>query len=542
MKKIATRMNFIILLLLLQFAAIIFFAGLIVQASAIIYYLGIFFSVLVFSFVLKKDEASVYKLTWIIVILLLPPIGGVLYLIFGNKRPVKRIAAHVKEHALIAKLLDADGNLPFVNQVQCGRMYSLMQYIRRASSYHAYKNTSAKYYPAGELMFNDMLDEISKAEKFIFLEFFIIKSGAMWDALFDAISKKAAEGVEVRLIIDHLGSHKLFTKAYMRQIRAKNIRVMRFNPMVPFLLLFMNNRDHRKILVVDGKTAFTGGINIADEYINLKKPFGVWKDTGVRLRGDAVWSFSLMFIEMWDTFCSHDERINDFEAYRVDIAKSMRNRPDRAAPKNAELAFSGDFAATGGTDFELFRCTNEDGDGFIVPYGDTPLDHESLGENVYVDILTQAENYVYIFTPYLIISEKLICALQLAAKRGVDVRIITPGIADKKLVFRLTRSYYRYLLDAGVKIYEYTPGFLHAKSMVCDDKIAVVGTINMDYRSLYLHFECAVLMYKSSIIKDIRDDALLAAGQGCEIDPAPKKWRLWSDLLDAVLHLFAPLM
>ncbi|MCL2198041.1 MAG: cardiolipin synthase [Defluviitaleaceae bacterium] len=506
LRKIFTRMNATLLLLFLQLLAFAVFSLWLVHTFVELYYIGVFFSVLVFSFVLKKDEASVYKITWIIVILVFLPVGGVFYMFFGNKRPIKRIAAHVREHALIAKLLDEDGNLPFINQVQCGRMYSLMQYIRKSSSYHAYINTETKYYPMGELMFADILAEINKAEKFIFIEFFIIKSGKMWDTLLGALEKKADDGVEVRLIVDHLGSHKLFTRRYIKTLRAKKIRVLRFNPMVPVLLLFMNNRDHRKVIVIDGKAAFTGGINIGDEYINEEKRFGVWKDTGVRLRGDAVWSFSLMFIEMWDTFCKKDERINDYESYKSDMVE----KPGA--------------------------------DGFIIPYGDTPLDNEQLGENIYVDILTQAKEYAYIFTPYLIISEKLISALQLAAKRGVDVRIITPGIPDKKPVYRLTRSYYRYMLEAGVKVYEYAPGFLHAKGIVSDDETAVVGTINFDYRSLYLHFECAVLMYKASIIKDIRDDALLAVEQGREVKLGDTKWRLGTDLLDAVLHLFAPLM
>jgi cardiolipin synthase len=500
-------MNLTLLLLFLQMVAIGVSAGWIVTTSRVAYWIGISISVLVFSYVLKKDEASVYKITWLILILVYPAVGGVIYMFFGNKRGVVKIAAHMREHAIIAKLLDADGNLPFVNQVQCGRMYSLMQYIRNASSYHAYQNTESKYYPVGEEMFADMLGAINQAKKFIFLEFFIIKEGKMWDELLAAMERKVAEGVEVRLIVDHLGSNKLFIRSYVKKMRKKGIKVLRFNPLLPILLLFMNNRDHRKILVVDGEVAFTGGINISDEYINAKKRFGHWKDSGIRLKGEAVWSFTLMFIEMWDTFCRKDEHIRDYESYRSPVIE---------------------------------RTTATD--GFVVPYGDTPLDNEQLGENIYVDILTQAEQYVYIFTPYLIISEKLISALQLAAKRGIDVRIITPGIPDKKLVFRLTRSYYRYMHEAGVKIIEYTPGFLHSKGMVCDDKIAVVGTINLDYRSLYLHFECAVLLYKSSIIADIRDDALLAIEQGREVDPTPPKWRLGSDLLDAILHLFAPLM
>ncbi|MCL1844619.1 MAG: cardiolipin synthase [Defluviitaleaceae bacterium] len=506
--RIFTRMNFTILLLILQIILLAIFAAWIVQTHEIVRWIGIFFSVLVFSFVLKKDEASVYKITWIILILAFPSVGGVFYLFFGNKRPVRRIAAHMQEHALIAKLLDADGNLPFVNRVECGRMFSLMNYIRNSSSYHAYAETDTKYYPMGEDMFDDMLKEIAQAERFVFLEFFIVKEGKMWDRLFATLEDCVARGVEVRLIVDHLGSHKLFTRRYLKKLRARGIRVLRFNPLVPFLLLFMNNRDHRKILVVDGLSAFTGGINIADEYINEVQRFGIWKDSGVRLRGDAVWSFSLMFIEMWDTFCRKNERIEDCEKYR------------------ARLTFP--------------RCPSRS--GFVVPYGDSPLDREQLSENILMGILGQAERYVYFFTPYFIISERLISAIQLAAKRGVDVRIVTPGIPDKRLVYRLTRSYYRYMHDAGVKIFEYTPGFLHSKSVVCDDKIAVVGTVNLDYRSLYLHFECAVLLYNSSAVADVKADALQTMQISRQVPPDPPKWRIWTDLLEAVLHLFAPLM
>jgi len=507
MPKKINWFNVTIILILAQLVTIGAVSGWLVIRFPVFSFFGVPISILVLLFLVKKDEASVYKITWIIIILAVPPLGGIIYLMIGNKRAIRRISAHVREHALIAKLLDSDGNLPFVNQVQCGRMFSLLRYIRQASSYHAYKNTGAKYYTFGELMFADMVDELSKAEKFIFMEFFIIKSGKMWDKLLEVLEKKASEGVEVRLIVDGMGSSQLFSKAYIKELRARNIKVLRFNPMVPFLLFFMNNRDHRKILVIDGKTAFTGGMNISDEYINIKKRFGVWKDTGVMLKGDAVWSFTLMFIEMWDTFCRSEERITDHLAYRDEE-----------------------------TDAAI-------GDGFIVPYGDTPLDNEQLGENIYVDILDQAQRYVYISTPYLIISEKMIHALKMAAKRGVDVCITTPGIPDKKVIFRLTRSYYRYLLEAGVKIFEYTPGFLHAKTMVSDDEVAVVGTINLDYRSLYLHFECATLLYNSSTVAEVRDDALDVISQSRQFLPAEdKKRRIWGEIIDSILHLFAPLM
>jgi len=469
-------------------------------------YIAMGISAVVFLFIIKGDKASSYKIIWIIIVLLFPVEGGALYLIAGNKRPTKKIAAQMHEHALIAKLLDESGNIPIANEVQCDRMFSLMQYIRNTSSYHAYKNTQVKYYPLGELMFADMLTELEKAEKFIFLEYFIIKDSSMWDNILEVLIRKAENGVDVRLIVDHMGSVKLFSRSYVTKLRAKGIKVLRFNPLVPYLQLFMNHRDHRKIIVIDGHTAFNGGINISDEYINKSSPLGVWKDTGLRLYGDAVWSFTLMFIEMWDTFCKADERIDDHLSY---------------------------------------KCQNDynaETDGLILPYGDTPLDSEELGENIYVDMLNQATKYVYIFSPYLIISEKMAKALQLAAKRGVDVRLITPGIADKTLVHRLARSYYRRLLQSGVKIYEYTPGFLHAKSFISDDNVAIVGTINLDYRSLYLHFECATLLFRSNVIQDIKNDFVQTLSESKEVEPNNKMGWIWDELFDAILHLFAPLL
>jgi len=360
----------------------------------------------------------------------------------------------------------------------------------------------------GEKMFDDMLIELEKAEKFILFEFFIVKKGEMWDKVLDVLTRKAAQGVEVRLIIDDLGSQKLFSHIYTTYIRSLGIKVLRFNKMLPFLLLFMNNRDHRKILVVDGNVAFTGGINIADEYINKIQRFGIWKDTGLKIKGEAVWSFTLMFIEMWDTFCHADERINNHEEYR----------PSEQNAQSTPVS-----------------------DGLVIPYGDSPLDRNQLGENIYIDILNQAEKYVYIFTPYLIITEKMTHALQMAAWRGVDVRIVTPGTPDKKFISRLTKSYYRYLLTAGVKIYEYTPGFMHAKSFVCDDKIAVVGTINLDFRSLYLHFECAVLFFQSGLVMDVKNDALDVLSKSREVLTDDRPQSYLSGLYDSLLHLFAPL-
>ena len=507
MKKLSLRLGVSLILILLQGAAIIALVSFVLLRFPIISYVGIAISFLTFFYILKNDEAPAYKLTWIIIVLIIPIAGGIIYFMFSKEHYVRRrIVAHAKEHAIIAKLLDSDDELEFMSDVKCAGKQSLMKYIRDSSSYHAYNNTESKYYPLGELMFDDMLSEISKAEKFILLEYFIIYKSTMWDKLLEVLERKASEGVEVRLIIDDFGSQKLFTNAYIAKLREKKIVVLRFNPIVPVLLVFMNTRDHRKILIVDGHTAFVGGINISDEYINLTSRLGVWKDTGLMLKGDAVWSCTLMFIEMWDTFSSVENRIDEHELYRGATNETAKS------------------------------------DELVLPYGDTPLNGDRLGENIYIEMLNQARRYIYIFTPYLIISEKLTHALQMASRRGVDVRIVTPGIPDKKLVFRLTRSYYASLLEAGIRIFEYTPGFLHAKSFVCDDEVAVVGTINLDYRSLYLHFENAVLLYNAETIKDIRNDAIEVINASREVSLSELNKHRWTGLLDAFLHLFSPLM
>jgi len=504
-KTLTTRLSVVIYLLILQFSLYLGIAIFIVFRYPFVSWIGTALSILVFLNLIKKDKSSNFKLTWIIIVLAFLPLGGFIYLLFGDKRPTRRIASYVKEHALISKYLPRNDKTVVTCQ-RDDRICSLINYIHNSSSYAPYTKTDVDYYSFGEDMFENLLQDLSEAKKFIFLEFFIIKDGYMWNKILDILLNKADNGIDVRLIIDDFGSMKLFTNRYIRFLRNKGIKIVRFNPLRPKFLMFMNNRDHRKIIVIDGCIAYNSGANIADEYINHEKRFGIWKDTGVRLRGDGVWSFTLMFIEMWDVFCQKDERINHYEDYYAE------------------------------------DCDEVKGDGFVMPYGDSPLDHEQLGENVYIDILHQAKNYVYIFTPYLIISENFIYALQMAAKRGVDVKIITPGIPDKKLVYRLTRSYYRFLLDAGVEIYEYTPGFLHGKSFVCDDVVGVVGTINLDYRSLYLHFECATLMYQSKVILDIKQDFLNTLSASKQVKTKITRNTLAGNLMDSILHLFAPLL
>ena len=510
-KLLASRVNvivFFLLLIIIQVAVFIVLTSLLAYHYpfvTVIFYVISFFAVLA---LIRKNDASAFKVKWIIIIMAFPVVGGVMYLILGNKRPTRKVAAIMQEHAKVATVLDCDSYHQNGQLVEDHRAAGLVHYIRQVSSYPAYENTQVKYYTMGEDVYEDMLAEMKAAQKFIFLEFFIIAKSQMWDSIVEVLIQKAAAGVDVRLIFDDLGSFKLFSKSYMTKLIAQGIKIVRFSPLVPFLMAFMNNRNHRKMVVIDGHTAFNGGINIADEYINIKKRLGVWKDTGVRLKGDGVWSFTLMFVETWDAFCKPAERIDDYLLYK------SAPPPPPHSPQASQ--------------------------GLVLPYGDSPLDGEQLGENVYIEILSQAVNYVYIFTPYLIISEKMIHALQMAAKRGVDVRIVTPGIPDKKIVFRLTRANYSNLHEAGIKIYEYTPGFLHAKSFVSDDKFAVVGTINLDYRSLYLHFECATLLLGVPVIQDIKADALTTMAQSQEV--FNKKRRFWGALLDAILHFFAPQM
>ncbi len=353
-------------------------------------------------------------------------------------------------------------------------------------------------------MFPAMLEALEASEHFIFMEYFILDKGTMFDTVIEVLERKVKEGVEVRLIYDDMGCITTMPAHFYRSLQAKGIKCAAFNPFRPMLSIIMNNRDHRKIFVVDGKVAFTGGINIADEYINKTERFGYWKDTGIRLEGEAVWSFTCMFLEMWNYIVRSSEDLRKFKPDTV---------PDQP--------------------FES--------DGFVQPYGDTPLDKENTGENVYMNIISKAKKYVYIFTPYLIIDNEIATALTLAAKRGVDVRIVTPHIPDKKTAFMLTQSYYEQLMGGGVKIYEFTPGFIHAKCFVCDDRVATVGTVNLDYRSLYLHFECGVFLYRTSSVMDVKQDALETIARSIPVTQDMLKPVLQKVLIQAILKLFAPL-
>ena len=457
-------------------------------------------------YVISRPFHPAAKLAWTVVLLTVPLLGILIYFVFGRPELTRhtsegmeavnlRIETHLKQDAQVLKHIK-ETSTDILRQ---------SEYILRQAKFPVYEHTETKYYPCGEEMFADMLSAIQKAERFIFLEYFIIHPGVMFNRLLEALEQKVRQGVDVRLIYDDVGCVATLPVDFVRYMERIGIRCAVFNRFMPVLSIVMNNRDHRKILVVDGICGFTGGINIADEYINEKVRFGYWKDTGIRIQGEAVWNFTAMFLEMWD-YIRHEE--DDCEKYR-------RSLPQFAAQEH----------------------------GFVQPYGDTPLDRENVGENVYLNMISRAKEYLYIYTPYLIIDQEMQTALCNAAKSGVDVRIVTPGIPDKKIIFLMTRSNYKVLLESGIKIYEYTPGFIHAKCFLCDDETAAVGSINLDYRSLYLHFECGVFMYRSEAVMQLKED--MEQTFACSHQILKEEWKepgffLW--VVQTVLKLFAPLL
>lgn len=455
--------------------------------------------------VVNKEVNPSYKLAWIIPIMMFPLFGGLFYLIFGNTHLSKSLSARMRrveerinlKEAQTAETQTLLKTLPQSLQNQSCYLLS--------AGYPAYCRTQTRYLTPGESKFEAMLHAIERAEHYIFLEYFIIDEGVMWNSILEVLERKAKAGVEVRVIYDSFGCLMTLPDHYFEVLRQKGIQCIEFNPLIPVVTLLMNNRDHRKILVIDGQVGFMGGVNIADEYINAVNRFGHWKDAAIELTGEAVWSLTAMFLSIWDAVTGEDTQI---ELYR-------------APPVVGALP-----------------------NGIVQPYSDSPLDGEQVGEMVYLNIINRAEEYVYICTPYLIVDNETVTALLLAAKNGVDVRIITPHRGDKWYVHMVTRAYYAQLVRGGVKIYEYTPGFIHAKTFVADDEVATVGTINLDYRSFYLHFECGVWMARTQAVCDIRADFLstLALCEPISADSRQMNAGWVLRLVSAVLRLFSPLM
>lgn len=448
----------------------------------------------------KLDPTA--KITWLILIMALPIFGSLLYF-FSQKELGHRLMRKYVGDKIgnTAQLLPSEKEtLSQLDYIRPGTA-SMASYVHKNGGYPVWSNTSVMYFPSGEAKLSRLLKELEQAKKFIFLEYFIIEEGQMWGQILDVLIRKAAQGVDVRVIYDGTCEFLLLPKGYPKKLAALGIQCKVFSPFIPFLSTHYNYRDHRKIVVIDGHTAFTGGINLADEYINVRQKCGHWKDTAVMLKGEAAQSFTLMFLQNWSVM-----------------------------DKNATL--------------EPFLMAQEKpADGFVMPYGDNPLDSEQVGKHVYMDMLSRAQKSVCIMTPYLILDTETENLLKYTAARGVSVKLILPGIPDRMIPYSLARTHYKSLMESGVEIYEYAPGFVHAKIFLCDDVEAVVGTINLDYRSLYHHFECATYLCGSSCISDISADfeKTLTVCRLVDQD-ALKKIPKWQIILGRICKPFAPLL
>ena len=504
LKKLFSRTAITALLILVQLVWIVALLLRLGDALPVLNYILRVLSLIAILHVIKSDMDPSYKVSWVLFIALLPLFGGLMYVLFGNKRPT-RFARERLNVQLESTRIYYTQRRSAADWIDDDGVRGLFRYLESYSGYKACRDTYTEYFPVGEAMYASLLTELEKAEKFIFLEYFIINQGEMWDSVLEILRSKVAQGVDVRIIYDDVGCAGYLPAKYYQTLRSYGIKAVAFNKFVPIVSIVMNNRDHRKITVIDGKVGYIGGINISDEYINKKERFGHWKDTGLMFKGPGVENLTLMFLEMWNAFNENEGSYSDYVPEEYTESGSAQ-------------------------------------DGCVLSFSDSPLDDENTSENVYTDILYSANDYVYITTPYLAIDSSLQNALCMAAKRGVDVRLITPGIPDKKMVYRLTRSYYASLIRAGVKIYEYTPGFVHAKSFVSDDKLGVVGTINMDYRSLYLHFECGTLMYDSPAVIDLRNDDLATIEKCRRIELADCHTSFLGELLDRILRVLAPLL
>lgn len=501
--NVITKKAFVATILLIVEIVLLIFMMVILGRLFIFFGIGLYIvSLITILFVVNDMGNPAYKISWITSIILIPFAGSVLYIIFGKKHTTKNmkkkfnyIDAHGRECMSNmennVKNLDVDFNCK-----------QIIDWMWNVSKQTAYTNTLTEFLSPGDVYFKRLIQDLKLAKKTIFMEFFIICPGKMWNEVVDILVAKVKEGVDVRLIYDDFGTIASLPVDYPEYMKKLGIRTKVFNIVKPRLDAFMNNRDHRKIVVIDGNISYTGGINLADEYINEIERFGYWQDCGIRLEGDATASFTILFLRMW-------HYLSGEKSYYQNYMPTVKLKAS----------------------------------GVVVPFGDNPIRDHNLHDSTYLKIITCAKKYVYIETPYLVMDYELTAALIFAAESGVEVVIITPHIPDKAYVHALTRSSYKKLIKAGVKIYEFTPGFIHSKLIVADDSVAVVGTANFDFRSLYLHFECSVFLYKTASLQQIYCDFKRVIGESQEITLEKCKQRSWiQKLLGFVLRPFAPLM
>lgn len=501
--RIQTRIIISAILLLLQLIFLFYVLYDITAKSVALYALSMIAGTITVIYILNRRGNPDHKIAWIIFILVFPVFGISVFLLWGGGRVLPHLRRKMEKcEAHYLPYIKEDSKIR--DRLRYYDMFHSRQadYLSGESGYPLYGNTETEYLSPGEKIFEKMLRELEKAEKYIFMEFFILAEGYMWDEIHKILVGKVKEGIEVRIIFDDFGSIKRQHKNFISNLRDEGIAVSVFNPIKPSMNIFMNNRSHRKIVVIDGKTAFTGGFNIGDEYINRMARFGHWYDSGIMLKGEAVRSFLAMFCCMWEFTTKQELDINSY--------------------------------------FSEYQASDS---GFVLPYCDDPLNDKNPAEGIYMQILNTAQKYVYITSPYLIIDNTMTSILRMAAKSGIDVRIVTPHIPDKWYVHPVTQYNYLELLEAGVRIYEYTPGFIHSKLFVSDDKIATVGTVNMDYRSFVFHFECGAWICDNDTVLDIKAqfEDIISKSQEIRID----EWRkrpLAMRLKQAILHIFAPFM
>ena len=505
LKRVVQRVILLVSSFILQIGVISFFLLKYSESFFDFYLASLTLSIIIVFIIINNKSNPSYKIAWIVPVMIFPIFGGLFYLLYGgNKLSTREKLKMVIQNIEMTNSLKQDDEI--IKKIGDKSIYAKNQseYILHYAKCPVYNNTETTYFKIGEEKFEALLRELKKAEKFIFLEYFIIQEGKMFNSILEILEEKAKQGVDVRLIYDDVGCIVTLPHNYKNTLEAKGIKCRVFNPIKPFFTRRLNNRDHRKIVVIDGDVGFTGGINLADEYINEYEKHGYWKDAGIMLKGDAVWNLTVMFLSMWDYI---DNKEEDY----------IKFKPSKNKYYNSK--------------------------GYVQPFDDSPLINEPIGETVYLNLINKAKDYIYINTPYLIIDNEMATALKIAAKSGVDIKIVTPYIPDKKFVHAVTKSYYESFIKDGIEIYEFTPGFMHAKTFVVDDEYGVVGSINLDFRSLYLHYECGVWLYKTDSIKSMKDDYLETLKRCHKVTMEEcKNTSSIRKVLRLIIRMFAPLL
>lgn len=505
LKRVVQRVILLVSSFILQIGIISFFLLKYSESFFDFYLASLTLSIIIVFIIINNKSNPSYKIAWIVPVMIFPIFGGLFYLLYGgNKLSTREKLKMVIQNIEMTNSLKQDDEI--IKKIGDKSIYAKNQseYILNYAKCPVYNNTETTYFKIGEEKFEALLRELKKAEKFIFLEYFIIQEGKMFNSILEILEEKAKQGVDVRLIYDDVGCIVTLPHNYKNTLEAKGIKCRVFNPIKPFFTRRLNNRDHRKIVVIDGDVGFTGGINLADEYINEYEKHGYWKDAGIMLKGDAVWNLTVMFLSMWDYIDNKEEDYIEF-------------KPSKNKYYNSK--------------------------GYVQPFDDSPLINEPIGETVYLNLINKAKDYIYINTPYLIIDNEMATALKIAAKSGVDIKIVTPYIPDKKFVHAVTKSYYESFIKDGIEIYEFTPGFMHAKTFVVDDEYGVVGSINLDFRSLYLHYECGVWLYKTESIKSMKDDYLETLKRCHKVTMEEcKNTSSIRKVLRLIIRMFAPLL